>query len=154
MYLNGILPLFVDTTGYTIGRLKNRINILERLGYDTMMIFINTSLETSLKRASKRTRKVAPSVIEEYYEKAIKFKEDIRRLFPLHFEINNDDGELTDDVVLKAFKKTTFFYESQIQNPIGKKRYELMVENGWKYLSPNITSIEEIKSDVDIWFGK
>jgi len=152
LYLNSALPLFIDTTGCNINRLKNRINALEYMGYDTSMVFINTSLETALYRAKKRIRKVPQEVIKEYYEKLLKFRDDVKDLFSFNMELNNDDGELTDEVIIKAYKKISFFYDGVIQNPIGKERYDLMKKNNWKYLDPNIMKIDDIKKIIDKWY--
>jgi predicted kinase len=151
-YLNGMLPLFIDTTGGNTERLKIRLNILDQIGYDYAMVFVNTSLETSLERASKRERKVEPDVIKKYYEKLEKYKSDVKGYFSFSIEINNDKDELTDEVINKAFNRISYFYDSQIENPIGQERYDLMRENGWKYLSPDVISLYSIKTLVNNWF--
>jgi predicted kinase len=152
-YLNGVLPLFIDTTAANPQRLKIRVNTLERIGYDCAMIFVNTSLETSLKRASQRQRVVPPQVIEDYYKKIQKLKDDMKGLFSFHMEINNNEGELTDDVILKAYKRISYFYDADIDNPIGNERYSQMLDNKWSYLSPNIMSLDEIKNITNQWYS-
>ena len=67
-------------------------------------------------------------------------------------EIPNDNEQLTDEVILNAFKFMTQFYNSPIQNPVGKDYYNKMIENGWKYLSPHLRDLEEIKRVVSIWY--
>lgn len=153
MYLNGILPLFIDMVGANITRLRDRIDVLEQIGYDTALVFINTSLETAIFRAQKRTRKVSPDVITEYYNKIKDSKNDIKKHFSFNIEINNDEGELTNSVLLKAYKRISYFYDSEIDNPIGKERQELMVKNGWKYLDPNIMPLSDIKRLVNLWYS-
>lgn len=153
-YINGVLPLFVDMTGCNILRIQNRVRTLEQFGYDVSMVFVNTPLETALMRAKKRIRKVPEGVIKEYYDKLTKVKNDVKQLFSFSIEINNDEGELTDDVILKAFKKISYFYDAEIKNPIGSQRYDEMIKYGYKYLDPNIVKMEEIKRSLDTWFGK
>ncbi len=153
-YINSMLPLFIDTTGYTIGRLKNRKEALEYFGYDVGMVFVNTSLETSLERAEKRTRRVAPEVIKEYYDKALKFQDSISNMFDYHQTINNNDGELTDDVVIKAYNKVSTFYYDKVKNSVGSTIFEKMKQNNLKYLSPDIFPLDEIKERISIWFRK
>lgn len=153
MYLNGILPLFVDMVGANIARLKDRINVLEQIGYDTALVFVNTSLETAIFRAQKRTRKVNPDVVTEYYNKIKNSKNTIKSLFSFSIEINNDEGELTDSVLLKAYKRISYFYDSEIDNPIGQERQKLMIDNGWKYLDPNIMPLQDIRRLVNLWYS-
>ncbi len=153
-YVNGVLPLFIDTTGVIIELLRKRVNIIEKLGYDVALVFVNTSLETALRRAEKRTRKVDPDAVKEYYEKSLQFKNDIKSFFSFSIEINNDDGELTDEVITKAFKKISYFYDTDVENPVGKKNLQLMRENNWKYLDPNIMTLGEIRSELSNWYGR
>jgi len=151
-YLNGVLPLFIDTTGVNTERLKIRLNILDKIGYDYAMVFVNTSLETALERASQRERKVDPDIIKVYYDRLQKYKNDVKGLFSFSMEINNDKDELTNDVILKAFKRVSYFYDAPVENPIGQERYELMKEHHWKYLSPEILELNTIKTLVNSWF--
>jgi hypothetical protein len=67
-------------------------------------------------------------------------------------EVKNDVGELTDDVILKAFKKMEFFYDSPVKNPIGQQNVQRMRENGWKYLTPNIYTMGELKQMTSQWY--
>lgn len=151
-YFNGVLPLFIDTTGVNTERLKIRLNILDKIGYDYAMVFVNTSLETALERASQRERKVDPDIIKVYYDRLQKYKNDVKGLFSFSMEINNDKDELTNDVILKAFKRVSYFYDAPVENPIGQERYELMKEHHWKYLSPEILELNTIKTLVNSWF--
>jgi hypothetical protein len=152
LYVGAALPLFCDTTGADISRVKNRVRSLEVLGYDTAYVFVNTSLETSLFRASKRTREVPPDIIRDNYNEIQKQKPMLKSLFSYGIEINNDEGELTDDIILKAYKKISYFYDADIQNPVGKDYYNQMVENNWPYLVPNILTNGEIKTILGRWF--
>ena len=126
--------------------------MLERIGYDCAMVFVNTTLETALERASKRRRKVKPDVIEDYYHRLQIFKNDIKGFFSFYVEIQNNDDDLTDEVILKAFKRISYFYSGAIDNPIGRERFDQMSINGWKYLNPNILTIDEIKQQVIKWY--
>lgn len=152
-YLNGALPLFIDATSANMDTLRGRLNTLDTIGYDYAMVFVNTSVETAQKRVNMRARKVDPEVIKYDYEVIQKLKNKIKEYFPFHMEINNDDGELTDDIILKAYKRISYFYEAEIENPIGKERYDMMREKGWKYLSPNIIDISEIKRLINGWYN-
>ena len=73
--INSMLPLVIDGTSGNPSSLMRRRGILESFGYDTAMIWINTSLETAIKRASKRERQVDPEFIKEVYDKMQRMKE-------------------------------------------------------------------------------
>lgn len=154
LYINSVLPMFIDGTGSSTSLVLRRRGILESYGYDVGMVFVNTSLETSLERASKRERKVDPEFIKSAYEQINKAKSFYRSKFSTWMEIDNDKGKLNDSVVLHAFKVTKSFFSSKIINPIGKEYKEKMIENGWKYLDPNIIELSDIERSLQSWYVK
>ena len=154
LYVNSMLPLICDQTSTNFNTVLRRQHILERMGYDTSMIFVNTSLEKSIERASKRERQVPKDEVIKYYERMSKIKPYLKSRFGIYMEIKNDDGELTDEIIQKAFKRMLFFYTSPVENPLGKQSIKMMKENGWKYLSPNIYTMDEIKTYTNRWYSK
>jgi len=157
-YINSMLPLAIDGTANRAVNVMRRKHILESMGYDTAMIFINTSLETALERTRKRNietkREVDDTVVERIYKDVQKHKNFYRSKFDTWIEIENDKGELTEEVINDTFKFMGNFYNSPIQNPIGQEKVKKMIENGWKYLDPNITSMDIIKSTLSGWYAK
>lgn len=157
-YINSMLPLAIDGTANIVSTVMRRKSILESMGYDTAMIFVNTSLETALKRAEEREKKtgreVEPEFIKSVYADVQKHKNYYRSKFDTWIEVDNDKGELTEEVIINAFKFMGNFYNSPIQNPIGKEKVEKMKENGWKYLDPNVTPMDIIKNTISGWYTK
>ena len=57
--IKGRLGMVIDGTGRDYDKIaKNQKAILQQLGYDCYMIFVNTSLEVALERNKKRERSV------------------------------------------------------------------------------------------------
>lgn len=154
LYLSSMLPLLIDTTSTSMKSLLNRKNLLERIGYDTAMIFVNTSLETSLERISKRARKVPTEVVIDYYDRVNKNKPKMKSMFDLFLEVNNNDEDLTDEVIQKLFKRMMFFYTSPVKNPVGIRHIDEMKSKGLKYLTPEIYTQEQMKKMSNIWHKK
>ena len=121
-YLNSMLPLAVDGTANQASNVMRRKHILESMGYDTAMIFVNTSLETALERVISRTKKEKREVdldfVKRVYKDIQKHKNFYRSKFDTWIEVDNDKGELTEEVIVNAFKFMTGFYNSPIKNPI------------------------------------
>jgi predicted ABC-type ATPase len=162
-YINSMLPLFVDSTSTNTNSTVRKMYMLHDLGYDTAMIFVNTSLETSLKRVEirnkqinkktgKPTRIVPLDKVEEYYYKAQQAKDFLKSKFEVYMEVNNNDGDLTDEVVLKAYNRMSFFFNSPVKNRKGNNIIETMTENGWKYLTDGIYSEEKLKKIISGWY--
>lgn len=155
-YINSLLPLFIDGTSSNSPALFRRVGILKSLGYDVSMVWINTSLETALERNRNRQRYVDEEFIRGVYEKVEKIKPYYKSEFGSKFlEVDNDIGELTNDVVLKAYKQVEKFFLSPIQNPIGQELKQEMVDNGWKYLYEHPEyDIQYIKKLINSWYKK
>ena len=150
-YINSMLPLAVDGTAGKPSVILKRIGLLEYFGYDVGMLFINTSLETAIERASKRERQVDKDFIIQVHKEVEAAKNFYRGKFSTWMEIDNDEGMLTDKVITNAFKFMSKFYDGPLQNPVGKQYKEQLIKSGEKYLSPTILSIEKIKNTVDAW---
>lgn len=156
LHINSMLPLFIDGTSANSTRIFVRDAILDKFGYDSMMIWVNTSLKTALKRAEEREKKIGrhvdPEFIKQAYDTVNKLKPIYKSHFKTFIEVNNDEGELTDKAILKAFRKTTGFFSSPVKSKKGNKIIDEMKDNGWKYLTDGIMDKNEIKSSLDLWF--
>ena len=66
--VEGRLGLLIDGTGHEYDKVAKRAAELNQIGYETSMIFVNTSLEVSLARNQKRTRSVQPSLVKKSWK--------------------------------------------------------------------------------------
>lgn len=122
-YLKGRLGIIIDTTSDEISKAKKRKEKLEELGYDTYMVYVNTSLETAQARNLKRGRRLKPKVVEEIWHAVQNNKEALKNLYSPNFIIVNNDkkldpGEQFDALITKAVKS---FIKRPITNPIAKE---------------------------------
>src|SRR5574343_101468 len=152
LYLNSMVPLALDTTSVNPGSTMRRKGILESIGYDTGMVFVMCSLDTALKRAEGRTRKVDPDYIKDTYKMITELSSYYKTIFNPFLVIDNDDDMLTNDVILTSFKKMSSFYNGPIANPIGKNIVQDMRDKGEKYITQSTMSMSELNSLVDYWY--
>ena len=152
-YWNSMLPLWVDGTSANSVSVLTRKDILQDIGYDTAMVWVDTPLDEALKRAAKRERPVDPDFIKETYERLMKLKLYYASKFSNFTEILNGEGELIDKVIIQAYKKTEKFYLQPIKNPRGKKVIEIMEENGWKYLLDGVYDMSYLNSKANRWYS-
>jgi predicted kinase len=155
-YLNGALPLFIDGTSNDASNILHRIGILESIGYDVGIVFVNTSLETALKRAEERAEKIGRRVDPEFIRKVHSRNEEnvnfLKKKVEFFKQINNDSDILDDSAMLEAFKATQQFFDSEIQNPIGKRMIGEMKAKNQKYLAPEIIPLEVLAKKIDGWY--
>lgn len=133
-YLNSLLPLWIDGTSSNPTAVMRRKGILESIGYDVSMVFVSTSLETSLERNRQRQRQVDEDFLKETYEQMNKLKPYYSSQFSPFVQVNNNVGELTDEVVISAYKKMDSFFKSPLKNPIGISLRDELLRSGGKYL--------------------
>ena len=92
-YADSGLGLLIDSTGRiyeTIERIKNE---LESKGYETTMIFVNTDLQTALRRNKERERTLPDDLIHKNYAVIEQNLGKFQRLFNEVHIINNSDDE-------------------------------------------------------------
>ena len=133
-YINSLLPLWIDGTSSNPNAVLRRKGILQSLGYDVSMIFVDTPVETAIERNKKRNRTVDEDFLISAYEKSQKLKTYYSSEFKVFTEILNGEGELTDKVIVDAYKKMDSFFNGPLINPIGQEIRDTLIETGGKYL--------------------
>jgi hypothetical protein len=110
----------------------------------------------SLKDEQKKLREYFESLNSQIkaYDEIEDSKSYYRNKFDDWQEISNDEGELTEKVIKNAFLHMSGFYNGPLHNPDGIKMRDEMLKNGWKYLSPNIRNLDDIKRVVDVWYER
>ena len=119
-YLEGRLGLIIDGTGRDYDRISRQSNELKQLGYDTYMIFVNTSLDVALERNSKRGRKVPEPIVTRSW-KAV--QSNIGK-FSLHFRngfIIVDNNDAKEDVFREVTKRVKALLRKPVKNGRAKQ---------------------------------
>jgi thymidylate kinase len=94
------------------------------------MVFVDTPVNTAIERNKNRGRKVDEDFLKKAYDDSQKLKNYYSTEFKNFTEILNGVGELTDKVIVDAYKKMEKFFLSPIENPIGQQLKEEMLDNG------------------------
>ena len=99
LYIGGRLGLIFDTTAAKSSKIENYKKMLDKIGYEYKMIFVNTNLENAQARNQKRARKLPPEIVKGDWEASQKNANIFRKMFKKDFvEITNDDD-------VKSFEK-------------------------------------------------
>ena len=100
--------MVIDGTGKEYQKIKKQRAALMRLGYDTMMIFVNTNLETALDRNAKRSRSLAPDKVKVFWAQAQDNIGKYQNLFGRNFiVVDNSNGGNAEGATMSAFKRIT-----------------------------------------------
>ena len=129
LYKLGKIGMIIDGTGHDFGKLHTMKNELDSEGYDTYMIFVNTSLEVAQKRNQKRDRILPPQLLEKSWKDVQRNIGAFQALFKNNFVIVDNSKHLSDKeaeakfvpLVTKVVRK---FANMPIKNPLGRKWVE------------------------------
>ena len=119
-YLEGRIGLIIDGTGKDYDKIAKQSNELRQLGYDTHMIFVNTSLDTALERNAARERSVPESIAIKSWRTV---QSNIGK-FSQHFRQNFlvvDNNDATEDVMTPVFKQIQGLLRKKVKSPLAKQ---------------------------------
>ena len=142
LYMAGRLGLVIDGTGDDYSKIKKKREELIRLGYDTYMIFINTSLEVAQQRNAQRDRVLPEKVVEKIWNDVQKNLGRFQGLFKGNFKIidNSEKRVAKRDpkagviIFPKEFYTTVSkFIKSPVKSSIAKRWIKRQLEMKKKY---------------------
>ena len=105
-YLEGRLGIIIDGTGRDYDKIAKEATQLQQLGYDTYMIFVNTSLDVALERNAMRPRSIPEKIVTKSWrdvqQNLGKFSQFFRQ--GLVIVDNNDAGDNVFNLVSKQIR--------------------------------------------------
>jgi predicted ABC-type ATPase len=145
-HLDGMHPMFIETTASNFELLTSRVKHLVDVGYDVGAVFIDVEHDVALKRVASRNstseRQIPPTevtdMLNSYYTKL----GEIKNLFDTHGKIiltieNNSAKEMNGSVILNVLehsRQVMRFMSSPVANPIGKEIIANLKKTGGRYL--------------------
>ena len=125
MSLKGRLGLVIDGTGRDYDKIKNQKAILDQLGYDCYMIFVNTSLDVALERNKKRERSV-PEYITRKSHAVVqanigKFQNTFGMGNMIIIDNSKDEKELTNQIMDRCSKAVRRLLSNKIKSYTAKR---------------------------------
>ena len=114
-YLDGRLGLIIDGTGRQSNKILRQKASLEELGYDTYMIFVNTSIDVALQRNEERSRSLQSSFVIQSWKEVQANIGAFNNMFRKGFIVvdNNDAGE---DVFQGVWKRIQGLLRKKVTN--------------------------------------
>jgi len=121
-YIEGRLGMIFDTTAANKSKIVKYKDMLDAIGYEYKMVFVNASLENALARNQMRPRKLRDDIVTNDWNNAQKNMREFSKLFGKDFiEIRNDDDMKTlDKKAMSLYRKmltwTSRFPSNKIAN--------------------------------------
>ena len=118
MSIRGRLGLIIDGTGRDYNKISAQMRMLQQLGYDCSMIFVNTSLEVALERNKQRERTVPEYVTTKSWKAVQSNIGKFQNLFGMSNMIIIDNNESDKELVTVTLNKVSKVVRSLINTPI------------------------------------
>ena len=105
LYQNGRLGLIIDGTGDDFQKIAGEKAELEAIGYQTYMIFVNTTLEVALERNEKRDRVLPQKIVSDSHKSVNRNIGAFQGLFGSgNFMIVDNNDTIDEEKAKKRFK--------------------------------------------------
>ena len=118
-FIEGRLGLIIDGTGKDADKILYQKNMLDELGYDTYMIYVNTSIDVALQRNAERPRSLPNDDVVKMWKAVQNNIGQFSNIFQGNLIIvdNNDAGE---DVLMGIYKRVKGMLRKKVQNTRAK----------------------------------
>ena len=121
-YLDGKLGVIIDGTGGSYNPIAKKKKMLEDLGYDCYMIFVDTTMKTAMQRNQDRNnRRLHDKVVKRSWKQVQSNKKAYKGLFGSNMKVVSTEGRQSGELPRGAKSHAMKFINSAIQNPIAKK---------------------------------
>jgi len=128
-YIGGRLGMLIDGTGKDLEKIRLASNGLKKIGYDTYMIFINTSEEVAQERNAARARSLDPKEVTKMWNDVQRNIGGFQRLFGRKNFILIDNNDGNQDIMEDLFVTVKKIVDAPVTNPIGKRWIQSELKN-------------------------
>ena len=103
--IDGRLGMIMDSTARDTARIESEAQSMRYLGYDTYMVFVNTTLEVALKRNELRPRSVPEPIVINSHRQIQKNIPKLRAIFGSKNFVEVDNSVEEKMLISKSTKK-------------------------------------------------
>ena len=115
-YVQGRLGLVIDATGRDINVINTQKRMLDQLGYDSYMVFVNTSLEVALERNKNRPRSIPEYIVTNSWNGVQRNIGQFQRIFSPNRMLIVDNNRSEKELVTLTLKTASKFIRSQLRS--------------------------------------
>ena len=121
-FIEGRLGLNIDGTGTNAEKILYQTNMLDELGSDTYMIFVNTSLDVALQRNAERPRSIPNDDVVKMWKSVQANIGQFSNIFRQGFIVvdNNDPVDDDKEVFKEVYKRVKGLLRKKVQNTRAK----------------------------------
>ena len=114
-YMQGRLGLVIDATGRDLNVINTQKRMLDQIGYDSYMIFVNTSLEVALERNKNRPRSIPEYIVTNSWNGVQRNIGQFQRIFSPNRMLIVDNNRSEKELVSITLNTAAKFIRSQLR---------------------------------------
>ena len=114
-YVQGRLGLVIDATGRDINTISGQKSMLDVIGYDSYMIFVNTSLEVALERNKNRPRTIPEYIVTDSWNQVQRNIGSFQRIFSPNRMLIVDNNKSEKELVTLTLNTAARYIRSQLR---------------------------------------
>ena len=115
-YMKGRLGLIIDATGRDLNVINTQKRMLDQIGYDSYMIFVNTSLEVALERNKNRPRSIPEYIVTNSWNGVQRNIGQFQRIFSPNRMLIVDNNRSEQELVTLTLRTAAKFIRSQLRS--------------------------------------
>ena len=114
-YMRGRLGLVIDATGRDLNVINTQKRMLDQIGYDSYMIFVNTSLDVALQRNRNRPRSIPEYIVTNSWNGVQSNIGQFQRIFSPNKMLIIDNNRSEKELVSQTLSQAAKFIRSQLR---------------------------------------
>jgi predicted kinase len=149
LFVRGRLGLIIDGTAAKPAKLISQRSKLQEAGYDTYMVFVNTSLDVALQRNAARDRNVPEDLVRQAHARVQANLSTFKRTFGAKnfYEVNNSKHLSAREVIAKLSPKLHRAALKFLAAPLKNRK-------GWDWLRAETEGMPKSMLKKVTWVGK
>ena len=102
--IEGRLGLIIDSTARNVPKIETEQRHMKSIGYDTFMVFVNTTLEVAMARNNERPRKLPDAIVIQNHKEVQANIGRLQNIFGTNNFIVVDNNKKKEDINIKVYR--------------------------------------------------
>jgi cytidylate kinase len=118
--IEGRLGLILDSTARNVPRIESENSHMKAIGYDTHMVFVNTTLEVAMARNNARPRKLPDAIVIQNHKEVQANIGRLQNVFGTNNFVVVDNNKKKEDINIKVYKAVRKLVNRDPQSKVAK----------------------------------
>ena len=118
--IEGRLGLILDSTARNVAKIEHQNATMRGIGYDTFMVFVNTTLEVAMARNNERPRKLPDAIVIQNHKEVQANIGRLQNVFGTNNFVVVDNNKKKEDINIKVYRAVRKLVNRDPQSKVAK----------------------------------